>query len=379
MLKKTLIVLTFSLILSGCAGGKNDGNVAGKVRAEEQLEEQVIEVDLTSLEGKIWTSSEEESYLYFTDVNENTIEFKYLSPAGYKMQEQTFIVEIANVTANSIEGSITKATNDSEAAILGLEKSQVKLTRKNNLYEISIENLLDFEIVESTLTSDEWNVAKNTVKELTESEALELIYQAEATATKSFSEAFTENAEGFSFNKPFETIASTVQDYYTKDYPLHDVYEDPSVMYETLYAFPLSEIPKENFLVDATAEKVKIYYEADLYGSSALYLYTLVIEDGLWKIDSRDSLLSPAEAEYAALTLSDSSKDPEALARTIESHDFHDYIETVLTGSRYHIEVYDEYEGGTQTYGFYQVDPVTRIVYAYDRVRDIAFELGTAY
>ena len=376
------MILTFSLLLSGCAGVESASPAANEVNKEDKLEEQKIQVDLTHLEGKIWSNSHEKAYLYFKTINENTIEFQYLSPKGYRMQEQTFTVDVSNITANSIDGNISKVTADIESPVAELEMSKFKLTRQNDLYKISVENLLDFELEESILTLDDWAVSKNTVKELTEREALELIYQAEASATKSFSDAFTENAEGFSFNQPFETIVSTVKNYYTKNYQSHslrEVYEDPSIMYETLYAFPLSEVPKENFLVDASEEKIKIYYEADLYGSPSLYLYTLIIEDSLWKIQSRNFLLSPNEAAHAAKALSDAGDDPEILAEPMESTNFHDYIETILTGSRFHIKVFDEYEGLEQIYGLYQVDPVTGVVYFYDQVIDKAYELGTAF
>lgn len=87
--------------------------------------------------------------------------------------------------------------------------------------------------------------------------------------------------------------------------------------------------------------------------------------------------MDPEMAKYAALTVSGENEYPDAYAELINAPNFHELVEMIQTGGHYVISTHLDYDDIQVDVWLYQVDPLTGMVYSYDRVRDLTEEIGT--
>ncbi|RNF39608.1 S-layer homology domain-containing protein [Planococcus salinus] len=214
-------------------------------------------------------------------------------------------------------------------------------------------------------------------------EIFKLIQQAEQNATDSFGDAFVETYEGYAFNKSFQDITEGLDTHYTKDFisnELKGVYDNPILILETLYAFPFTEIPTDKYYIEESNEKIEVYYEGVFYEEPTVYHYTLVLEDNLWKIDLQESFLTPEEAELAVRMVEEIYSESVYVETSLGMEEkFDDYINTILNGNEYSIQVYVLNEYSTGTLGWYTVDPRSSVVSRYEVTTNEYIEIGTPY
>ncbi|MBT2571331.1 hypothetical protein [Planococcus sp. ISL-110] len=388
MIKKLVPLMCVAFLLTACTNEEQAEDkttaIVLETEAEEkeeqksQTEEPVIEevslLDLQPLGEKKWSNTDESIYVDFTQVSESTIEFRVLKTDETPVQEFIFLATSQSHDSNEWAGTVTTTTEFPA-------DTQVTITTQADSYILVVEDLLDMPLKETSITQEEWEEKKKTLKEMSDQEVIDFIANAESNSVQRFGEAFGEGANGYFYEEDFETILNSLENNYTDTYKsqtLREIYDNPIYMLETLYAFPMADAPVLNAHVIRAPEHLTVFTETDFYGSTAHTRYLLTAENKEWKISSRDFLISPENAPMAALSMSDEADDADAYGELVHHPDFYELVNMVQSGEYYYINTYLDYDDMQIFVAHYQVDPLTGMVYFYDRGNDSTYELGIA-
>lgn len=399
MIRKLVPIMCVAFLLTACANEEQAGDkttgvaleteasgIEEKKEQKSQTKEPVIEevplLNLQPIAEKKWSNTDESIYVEFTQIAESTIEFNILKTDETPVQEFVFTATSETHDSNEWTGTITAVTGSTSETQSTFTNNQVTITSQGDSYELAVEELLDTPLNESSITQEEWNEKKKTLKEMSDQEVIDFIVNAESNSEQRFGEAFGESANGYFYEEDFETILNSLENNYTDTYKsqtLREIYDNPIYMLETLYAFPMADAPVLNFHVIRAPDHLTVFTETDFYGSTAFTRYLLTAEDKEWKISSRDFLISPENAPMAALSMSDEADDSDAYGELVSHPDFYELVNMVQSGEYYYVNTYLDYDEMQVLVANYQVDPLTGMVYFYDRVNDRAYELGTAF
>lgn len=397
MIKKPILLTAAVLLLTACGTAEQEKSPADTVSAEtsspsetqkDDLQEEDIAhevpeetaeeplLDLNPLAEKIWSNPDQNYFIYFTKLTDEQVEFRLLDATLPEASEQIFTAELTEHDATQWSGTLLPVAR----SLYTTETNEFDLKLTDNDYQISLGDLDAFTLQESTLTLDEWEDKKESLQELSDLEAVELIQRIESESAERFAASFTETMEGYAYTDNFESIVSQISHLYTDNYladTLKPIYDNPIYLLETLYAFPLADTLVTDSVVYRSPGQLTVYTESEFYGYPAYTRFTLTAEDKEWKLSSRDTIMDSEMAKYAVLTVSGEGEDPDAYAELINTPNFHQLVEIIQTGERYYISTHLDYDDIQVDVWLYQVDPLTGMVYSYDRVRDLAEEIGT--
>ena len=387
MIKKLVPLMCVAFLLMACANEEQaeDKTTAivleteekeeQKPKTEEPVIEEVTLLDLQPLGEKKWSNTDESIYVDFTKISDSIIEFRVLKTDETPVQEFLFTATSEAHDSNEWTGTLTTTTEFPA-------DNQVTITTQGDSYILVVEDLLDTPLNESSITQEEWEEKKKTLKEMSDEEVIDFIATTESNSVQRFGDAFGEGANGYFYEEDFETILNSLENNYTDTYKsqtLREIYDNPIYMLETLYAFPMADAPVLNAHVIRASEHLTVFTETDFYGSTAHTRYLLTAENKEWKISSRDFLISPENASMAALSMSDEADDADAYGELVHHPDFYELVNMVQSGEYYYVNTYLDYDDSQIFVAHYQVDPLTGMVYFYDRIIDKAYELGKAF
>ena len=393
MIKKTITIICLAFLVSACTSEKQAvddtlglvieteaAEIEEKEEQKPQAEEPVI--DLQPLSEKKWSNEDESIYVKFTNVSESTLEFMVLKTDETPVKEFFFTATPTAHTIDQWSGTLTTATESTTTDEPIFSDNQVTITTQGNSFEITVGELFDFQLIESAITQEEWDEYKRTLKELSDQEVIDFISTAESSTANRFAEAFVDGEHGYFYDEEFQAILNSIEGNYTEAYKtktLRTVYDNPIYLLETLYAFPMADTDVINYQVIRTPDLITIFIESEFYGYSAYTRYQLTAENKEWKISSRDSLIGPETASYAALSVSGEDEDPDAYGDLVNPTNFDELVSMVQSSEYYYINTYLDYDEYQVFLGHYKVDPLTGMVYYYDRVNDESYELGKAF
>lgn len=392
MIKKPLLIIATLLLMTACVAEEQTIETPVSVEsqtttekaektneaAEEPIEEEPL--DLAPLEGKVWSNLDESYFVHFTELSEDRMEIRLLQAAETaEVKEYHFIAHVDHHDTDSWGGTLTSETAQ---AVFSTKNTDLNINFTNDFYKLSIGDLETFELQKSSLSLEEWEEKKKTLKELSDSEVIDLIQNIETQSAERFGIAFTETVEGYTFNEDFQSILSSLEHFYTDSYQsgtLRSIYDNPINMLETLYAFPLADTSVLNYQVIRSPEKLTVYIESEFYGYSEYTCYSLIVENKEWKISSRSPIVNPEMAKYGVLAVSGEDADPDAYAKLIRTPDFNELVQMIKTDERYYVSTHLDYDDVQVDVWLYQVDPLTGMIYSYDRVIDRAVEMGSLF
>lgn len=397
MIKKTIFLATALLFITACSAEEQTNEVS--VKADSQLtsesnsktvesteassEEKTIEkeaLDLGNLEDKVWSNTDESSLVHFVEATRNRIEFRLLQPnESAVVQEHTFIAEVDQHNADSWSGTLT---SENSHEVSSNQNANVVIGFTDGTFKLSIGDLEMSPLKQSALTLQDWEEKKKILKELSDSEVISLIQNIETQSAERFAVGFTESEEGYFFNEDFQSILSSLEHFYTDSYQsdtLKSIYDNPINMLETWYAFPLAGATVLNYQIFRSPEQLTVYVESEFYGDSEYTRYSLNAENKEWKINSRTALVNPAMAIYGTLAVSGENEDPDAYAKLISTPNFDELVQMIQSGEHYYLTTHLDYDDIQVDVWYYQVDPLTGMVYSYDRVLERADEIGSVF
>ncbi|MDN7244675.1 hypothetical protein [Planococcus shenhongbingii] len=392
MVKKPILIIATLLLMTACVAEEQTKETPLSVEsqtttekveqtneaAEEPIEEEPL--NLAPLKGKVWSNLDESYFVRFTELSEDRMEIRLMQAAETtEVKEYHFIAHVDQHDTDSWSGTLTSETAQ---AVFSSKNTDLDINLNDDFYKLSIGDLETLELQESSLSLNEWEEKKKTLKELSDSEVINLIQNIETQSAERFGTAFTETVEGYTFNEDFQSILSSLEHFYTDSYQsgtLRSIYDNPIYMLETLYAFPLADTSVLNYQVIRSPEKLTVYIESEFYGYSEYTHYSVIAENKEWKISSRSRIVTPEMAKYGVLAVSGEDADPDAYAKLIRTPDFNELVQMVQTDERYYVSTHLDYDDIQIDVWLYQVDPLTGMVYSYDRVIDRAVEMGSLF
>lgn len=342
MYKKSRIVLLTLVFLVGCSsneGTNDDANITSSENggsternaqkeaaditfsefAPTENEGETVEVISSFLTDEVWVDVHEEQYIQFTDIDDTKLEFLmfYTAPGRNETEELLVRGDLYELTENTARGFITLSNSrEGEASILGNPEFEIHLVDTG--FSLVMENDFSLNMLPSTYSISDWENLQPTgfeteikdetateadinndivtkadsAKSLDPNEAFNIMLRGEDAARKIFGDAFIDAPEGYSFNLSYDELILDLKQYFTRAYQaqnLKKIYENPVLIMEPLYSFPFTEIPLDSYIVDESNEKIELIFEEDFYGDPYLYTYVLIVEDGLWKVNSFES------------------------------------------------------------------------------------------